>query len=110
MNKIAFYNGIFAPIDEIKIPLSDRAIYFGDGIYEAAIGRNNKIYLEDYHLTRFFENAKRLNLDSPCTQTGRCVNCQNDTRICADTVIIGRQMPKFKDRIKVILVGEELGY
>lgn len=55
-------------------------------------------------------NAKRLNLDSPCTQTGRCVNCQNDSRICADTVIIGRQMPRFKDRIKVILVGEELGY
>ena len=63
MKNIAFYNGTFAPIEEIKIPLSDRAIYFGDGIYEAAIGRNDNIYLEDYHLARFLENAKKLNLD-----------------------------------------------
>lgn len=55
-------------------------------------------------------NAVRLNTNSPCTQTGRCVNCMSDLRICATTVITGHQMPKFKDRIKVILVGEELGY
>lgn len=55
-------------------------------------------------------NAVRLNTNSPCTQTGRCVNCMSEVRICATTVITGHQMPKFKDRIKVILVGEELGY
>ena len=55
-------------------------------------------------------NAVRLRLDSPCTQTGRCVNCMSDSRICATAVITGHQMPRFKDRIKVILVGEELGY
>ncbi len=55
-------------------------------------------------------NAVRLKTDSPCTQTGRCVNCMSDSRICATAVITGHQMPRFKDRIKVILVGEELGY
>ena len=63
MNTIAFYNGMFMPKDEITIPLSDRAIYFGDGIYEAAIGRNGKVYLDSYHMQRFFENAQKLELE-----------------------------------------------
>ena len=63
MNTIAFYNGMFMLKDEITIPLSDRAIYFGDGIYEAAIGRNGKVYLDSYHMQRFFENAQKLELE-----------------------------------------------
>ena len=55
-------------------------------------------------------NAVRLGVDAPCSQTGRCVSCSSASRICADYVVIGRQRPSFKDRIKVILVGEELGY
>lgn len=53
-------------------------------------------------------NAVRLNRDTPCTTAGRCCNCKSEQRICSDTVIMARQM--IKDRIKVILVGEELGY
>lgn len=53
-------------------------------------------------------NAVRLNMGTPCTQTGKCCNCHSDNKICADTVIMGHQ--RIKDRIKVILVGEELGY
>jgi D-alanine transaminase len=62
MNTIAFYNGTFMPKDKIAIPLSDRSIFFGDGIYEAAIGRNGKIYLDSYHMQRFFENVQKLDL------------------------------------------------
>lgn len=53
-------------------------------------------------------NALRLGLETPCTLTGKCCHCNNESRICADTVIMARQ--RTKDRIKVILVGEELGY
>ncbi len=55
-------------------------------------------------------NAVRLGRGTPCTQTGRCVNCQNVGRICATSVTIGHQVEGFKNRIKVILIGEELGY
>lgn len=55
-------------------------------------------------------NAIRLGMGTPCTEIGKCVNCASEKRICATAVTIGHQMPKFKDRIKVILVGEELGY
>ena len=58
----AYYNGIFDDTDKIRIPLSDRAVYFGDGIYDAAIGRDGFIYLEQEHLNRFFKNAERLGL------------------------------------------------
>ncbi len=57
-----YYNGIFGEWDEIKIPLSDRAVFFGDGIYDAALGKCGKIYLADEHITRFSENAKKINI------------------------------------------------
>ena len=62
MNFNAYYNGEFTRIDDLKIPLSDRSVYFGDGIYDAFIGRNGKIYLKEAHLLRFFANAERMDL------------------------------------------------
>ena len=59
---IAFYNGDFCSLEEVRIPLSDRCIFFGDGIYDAAVGRNGNIYLKDEHIERFFENAKRTEI------------------------------------------------
>ncbi len=45
----------------------------------------------------------------PCTLTGKCADCSNDWRICRYTVIIEGAMPWERDRIHLILVGEELG-
>ena len=53
-------------------------------------------------------NCVRLNMGTPCTTAGKCCHCNGEGKICADTVIMSRQ--RTKDRIKVILVGEELGY
>ena len=61
--EIGYYNGSFSPLSEIKIPLTDRSVFFGDGVYDAAIGRNGKIYLGDEHLERFVKNAERLDIE-----------------------------------------------
>ncbi|WP_053955025.1 lactate utilization protein [Inediibacterium massiliense] len=53
-------------------------------------------------------DAKRLNKETPCTQLGYCVDCKSTNRICNDFVIIRGQF--IKGRIKVIIVGEQLGY
>lgn len=53
-------------------------------------------------------DAKRLNKNTPCTTTGYCMDCKSSDRICNDFTIITRQF--IKDRIKVIIVGKELGY
>lgn len=53
-------------------------------------------------------NAVRLNLKTPCAEMGKCANCLVEDCICCEIVITRKsQIP---GRIKVILVGEELGY
>lgn len=65
------------------------------------------------------QNTKRLGCDTYCAKAGECLSvgrdasymcdgCRNEGRICCNYVICARQ--RQKDRIKVILVGEELGY
>lgn len=33
MKEVGYYNGEIGPLDEIKVPMLDRALYFGDGCY-----------------------------------------------------------------------------
>ncbi len=54
------------------------------------------------------KNAIRLNRNTPCHETGSCGNCLVNDCICMHTVITRNS--RIVDRIKVILVGEELGY
>ena len=64
-------------------------------------------------------NCERLNIDTFCRKQGKCVSltkeksfmcdgCASDGRICSSYVVMSHQ--RIKDRVKVILVGEELGY
>ncbi len=53
-------------------------------------------------------NAVRLNKNTPCAQTGKCGDCYSTDCICSEIVITRRS--SIPNRIKVILVGEELGY
>ncbi len=53
-------------------------------------------------------DAKRLGKNTPCTTLGYCVECKSPNRICNDFTIIRGQFDK--NRIKVIIVGKQLGY
>lgn len=53
-------------------------------------------------------NNIRLGNKTPCAGLGRCTNCLVDDCICCQIVITRKS--KTPGRIKVILVGEELGY
>ena len=53
-------------------------------------------------------NCVRLGKKTPCTMTGRCGDCYGEESICSQIVVTRRSSEK--GRIKVILVGEELGY
>ena len=52
-------------------------------------------------------NTVRLNCDTPCAKTGRCADCLDHT-ICCQIVVTRASITP--GRIKVVLVGEELGY
>lgn len=53
-------------------------------------------------------DAKRLGKQTPCTKVGYCMDCNHAERICNDFLTITGQF--VKDRIKVIIVDETLGY
>lgn len=61
-------------------------------------------------------NTKRLNCDTYCNKTGVCMGleggmtdgCSSPGRICCNYLISGQQ--RVPDRIRVILVGEALGF
>lgn len=53
-------------------------------------------------------NTVRLNRNTPCAQTGKCGDCYSPDCICSQVLVTRRSSTP--NRIKVILVGEELGY
>ncbi len=53
-------------------------------------------------------DAKRLGKSTPCTSLERCIDCKHKERICNDFVLITGQF--VKDRIKVIILPEKIGY
>ena len=54
------------------------------------------------------QNARRLNLKTPCAITEECNDCLTQERMCNITTIINHK-PMQTD-LKVYIVGEELGY
>ncbi|MCM1164950.1 MAG: lactate utilization protein [Lachnospiraceae bacterium] len=54
------------------------------------------------------KNTARLNCETPCAKTGECMHCRSSARICCSYVTLAQQ--RVPDRIKVILVNEDLGY
>ena len=65
MKNIAYYNGKTAPIEEMMVPMNERACYFGDGVYEATIALNHKPMHFDDHVDRIFRSAKLIDIDIP---------------------------------------------
>lgn len=53
-------------------------------------------------------NCQRLNKKTPCASTGICADCLSPDCICNQVVVTRRSA--IPGRIKVILIGEELGY
>lgn len=65
MKDIAYYNGKIGRIDEVQAPITDRGLYFGDGVYDAAMVRNKKIFALDDHLDRFYNSLSLLRIEPP---------------------------------------------
>ncbi len=62
------------------------------------------------------KNAARLSCDTPCAKLGHCIavndgmakGCASPARICCNFIVMAQQ--RHVERVKVILVGEDLGY
>lgn len=68
MENLGYYNGRYDLLENMTVPMNDRACYFGDGIFEVAYCRNYKIYALDEHMDRLYESAQILGLNIPHTK------------------------------------------
>ena len=65
MKELAYYDGRVGAPEEVMIPFNDRVHFFGDGVYEATLGGNHRVFLLQDHLDRFYSSAKALEIRIP---------------------------------------------
>ena len=65
MQAIAYYDGKIGAPEELMVPFNDRVHFFGDGVYDATVGANGRVYLLQDHLDRFYTSAKALDIHIP---------------------------------------------
>ena len=65
MENIAYYNGKISSIEEMMIPMNERASYFGDGVYDAMFTVEHVPLQLDDHLRRFYRSAKKIEIEIP---------------------------------------------
>jgi D-alanine transaminase len=68
VKNLGYYNGKIGLIEEMTVPMCDRAGYFGDGIYDATYSRNHIIYTADAHIDRFFNSARLVGMEVPMSK------------------------------------------
>lgn len=68
--------------------------------YEAALDRaRNKASIP---------NVIRFNCNTPCQKTGKCMDCLSPETVCCQ--FVHTRFSRIKNRIKVIIIGENLGF
>ena len=63
MKNIAYYNGKTGPIEEMMVPMNDRACYFGDGVYDATMAVNHVPMHFDDHIDRIYNSARLIDIE-----------------------------------------------
>lgn len=67
MNRIAYVNGAFVPLEDARISILDRGFLFADGIYEVSAVLESKLVDNESHLLRLERSLKEISLPLPET-------------------------------------------
>jgi len=67
MQRTVYLNGEYLPEDEAKISIFDRAVLFGDAIYEVAGVLDGKLIDFDAHMQRYHSSLNKLGIPLPLT-------------------------------------------
>lgn len=65
MKEVGYYNGKLGPLEEIQCPILDRAVYFGDGCYDATYVSRGVIFALEDHFDRFYNSCRLLRIPFP---------------------------------------------
>ena len=69
---IGYYNGTIAPLNELTIPMNDRVVYFGDGVYDATMAYEGCILDFTDHVDRFISSLNKLSMPLPLPREELC--------------------------------------
>lgn len=88
------------------------ALTFGPKWVIVLVGRNKIVADLDEAMFRVKNyaapvNAMRLDKKTPCVKTSYCQECESPDRICNTWTITEKSFPK--ERVKVVLINEDLG-
>ncbi len=88
------------------------ALTFGPKWVIVLVGRNKIVADLDEAMFRVKNyvapaNAMRLDKKTPCVKTSYCQECKSSDRICNTWTITEKSFPK--ERVKVVLINEDLG-
>ena len=72
MKDLAYYNGKISLIEDMRVPMLDRACYFGDGVYDATYSRNHIVWQLEEHVARLYRSADKLGIGIPHTSEELC--------------------------------------
>ncbi len=89
------------------------ALIYGPDKVIVVAGMNKVVTNEDEAVNRIQNiaspaNAVRLGRGTPCGKSGKCHQCYVDDCMCCE--IVTTRKSAVKDRIHVVLIGDELGY
>lgn len=105
-------NGEIINIDGTANRIS--SIFYGHKKVYLILGINK--IAEDYESALYrarniaaVNNAKRLNMDTPCVKLGKCVDCQSKDRICCGLSVLWHK-PYGDSEYEVVIINKELGF
>lgn len=68
MSRIVYLNGSYLPEQEARISIFDRAVNFGDAIYEVAGVMQGRLVDFEHHMQRYRNSLQKLAMHSPLKQ------------------------------------------
>ena len=74
MHDLAYYNGNFMPINDVRISPLDRGFLFADGVYEVVPVYNKIPFFFNEHLDRLYRSLKKIRLN-PCIKKEEIKSC-----------------------------------
>ncbi len=69
MPNIAYVNGRFSALEEATIPIEDRGVQFGDGVYEVVRTYGGVLFRLYDHLSRLESSARAVSIPVPLSRT-----------------------------------------
>ena len=85
MKAIGYYNGVIGDLDDMTVPMGDRALYFGDGVYDFVFAYNHVLFRMEDHLDRFYNSCRLLEMNFPLSrdelraEIQKCVDAADST-------------------------------